>query len=55
MGRVAAEGWITTEVAKELFTKAGLDFAEMKAKAAKGAFPSRYGRFNSFCNDKEHH
>ncbi len=43
MGRVAAEGWITTEVAKELFTKAGLDFAEMKAKAAKGAFHQDMG------------
>jgi len=36
--RVAVEGWITTEVATELFEKAGLDFAEMKAKAAEGGF-----------------
>ncbi|WDE07658.1 M28 family peptidase [Thalassomonas viridans] len=38
MGRVAVEGWVTTEVAQELFTKAGLNFDEMKAKAAKGSF-----------------
>lgn len=38
MDRVAVEGWITSEVANELFTKAGLDFATMKDKAAKGAF-----------------
>lgn len=47
MGRVAAEGWITTEVAKELFTKAGLDFAEMKAKAAKGAFHQDMGNLTA--------
>ncbi|NIZ04724.1 M28 family metallopeptidase [Pseudoalteromonas sp. HF66] len=38
MDRVAVEGWITTDVAKELFTKAGLDFDTMKANAAKGAY-----------------
>jgi len=37
-GRVAVEGWVTTEVATELFNKAGLDFADMKAKAAQGGF-----------------
>ncbi|MBB1300335.1 MULTISPECIES: M28 family metallopeptidase [unclassified Pseudoalteromonas] len=38
MDRVAVEGWVTTEVANELFTKAGLDFASAKANAAKGAY-----------------
>ncbi|MBB1416328.1 M28 family peptidase [Pseudoalteromonas sp. SG44-1] len=38
MDRVAVEGWVTTEVANELFTKAGLDFASAKTNAAKGAY-----------------
>ena len=38
MDRVAVEGWVTTDVAKELFTKAGLDFDTAKAKAAQGAY-----------------
>jgi len=38
MDRVAVEGWVTTDVAKELFTKAGLDLDTMKANAAKGAY-----------------
>ncbi|MEC8138759.1 MAG: M28 family metallopeptidase [Pseudomonadota bacterium] len=38
MDRVAVEGWVTTDVAKELFTKAGLDIDTMKANAAKGAY-----------------
>ncbi|MGO2478567.1 MAG: M28 family metallopeptidase, partial [Pseudoalteromonas sp.] len=38
MDRVAVEGWVTTDVAKELFDKAGLDFATMKENAAKGAY-----------------
>nr|WP_193988844.1 M28 family metallopeptidase [Lelliottia steviae] len=38
MDRVAVEGWVTTDVAKELFRKAGLDFDTMKANAAKGAY-----------------
>ena len=38
MDRVAVEGWITLDVANELFTKAGLDFAKEKAKAAKGGY-----------------
>ena len=37
MDRVAVEGWVTTDVAKELFTKAGLDF-DTKGYAAKGAY-----------------
>ncbi|CCQ11885.1 putative peptidase precursor [Pseudoalteromonas luteoviolacea B = ATCC 29581] len=38
MDRVAVEGWITVDVAKELFEKAGLDFEQEKAKAAMGAY-----------------
>ncbi|MDE3271326.1 M28 family metallopeptidase [Pseudoalteromonas sp. G4] len=38
MDRVAVEGWITLDVANELFAKAGLDFAKEKEKSAKGAY-----------------
>jgi Zn-dependent M28 family amino/carboxypeptidase len=38
MDRVAVEGWVTIDVAKELFEKAGLDFDTAKANAAKGAY-----------------
>ncbi|MCF6434068.1 MULTISPECIES: M28 family metallopeptidase [Pseudoalteromonas] len=38
MDRVAVEGWVTVDVAKELFSKAGLDFETAKASAAKGAY-----------------
>ncbi|GAA61288.1 hypothetical protein P20652_3165 [Pseudoalteromonas sp. BSi20652] len=38
MDRVAVEGWVTTDVAKELFAKAGLDFDTVKTNAAKGAY-----------------
>jgi Zn-dependent M28 family amino/carboxypeptidase len=38
MDRVAVEGWITLDVANELFAKAGLDFANEKEKAAKGGY-----------------
>ncbi|WP_166419616.1 M28 family metallopeptidase [Pseudoalteromonas sp. Z1A8] len=38
MDRVAVEGWVTTDVAKELFAKAGLDFDTAKVNAAKGAY-----------------
>ncbi|WKD23965.1 M28 family metallopeptidase [Pseudoalteromonas sp. KG3] len=38
MDRVAVEGWVTTDVAKELFTKVGLDFDTAKANASKGAY-----------------
>jgi len=38
MDRVAVEGWVTSDVAKELFTKAGLDFNTVKTNAAKGAY-----------------
>ncbi len=36
--RVAVEGWINANVATELFTKAGLDFSDMKRRAAQGSF-----------------
>ncbi|WP_105254243.1 M28 family metallopeptidase [Pseudoalteromonas sp. T1lg75] len=38
MDRVAVEGWVTLDVAKELFTKAGLNFDEAKQRAAEGAY-----------------
>lgn len=38
MSRVAVEGWINSDVAKELFSKAGLDFSKMKQLAAQGSF-----------------
>jgi len=37
-GRVAVEGWINSDVATELFSKAGLDFDKMKERAAQGSF-----------------
>lgn len=37
-GRVAVEGWVNSDVAKELFANAGLNFEEAKAKAAKGSY-----------------
>ena len=37
-GRVAVEGWVNTEVAKELFANAGLNFEQAKAEAAKGSY-----------------
>ncbi len=43
MDRVAVEGWVTTEVAKELFSKAGLDFDSAKAKAANSAYHVKMG------------
>ena len=36
--RVAVEGWINSTVARELFSKAGLDFDKMKQRAAQGSF-----------------
>ena len=38
MDRVAVEGWVTVDVAKELFDKAGLNFEDAKKKAAQGAY-----------------
>ncbi|SFC89727.1 M28 family metallopeptidase [Pseudoalteromonas denitrificans] len=37
-GRVAVEGWINSDVAKELFTNAGLNFDQAKELAAKGSY-----------------
>tara|TARA_R110002096_G_scaffold144095_1_gene300768 strand:- start:891 stop:2540 length:1650 start_codon:yes stop_codon:yes gene_type:complete len=37
-GRVAVEGWVNHDVAKELFANAGLNFEQAKAKAAKGSY-----------------
>ncbi|WP_159816864.1 M28 family metallopeptidase [Colwellia sp. 20A7] len=37
-GRVAVEGWINSEVATELFTRAGLNFEQAKIEAAKGSY-----------------
>lgn len=34
--RIAVEGWLTLDAAKEVFADAGLDFAEQKAKAMQG-------------------
>ena len=36
--RVKVEGWVNSDVAKELFAKAGLDFDAAKQEAAKGAY-----------------
>ena len=36
--RAKLEGWVTVEAAKDLFAKVGLDFAKMKANAAKKGF-----------------
>lgn len=38
MGRANVEGWITTEVGRELFTRAGLDFDALKARAQSPGF-----------------
>jgi Zn-dependent M28 family amino/carboxypeptidase len=38
MGRVMVEGWITLETAQAIFAQAGLDFEELKAKAATREF-----------------
>lgn len=47
MGRVAVEGWVNSEVAKELFENAGLDFADMKTRAAQGGFNIDMGDLNA--------
>lgn len=38
MGRASVEGWITTDMAKELFAAAGHDFDELKAAAVRRDF-----------------
>ncbi|KAF7766349.1 hypothetical protein PUND_a2165 [Pseudoalteromonas undina] len=52
MDRVAVEGWVTVDVAKELFTKAGLDFDTAKAEAAKGAYHVDMGDLTATVNVK---
>lgn len=52
MDRVAVEGWVTTDVAKELFTKAGLDFDTVKTSAAKGAYHVDMGDLTASVNVK---
>ena len=52
MDRVAVEGWVTVDVAKELFTKAGLDFDTAKTKAAKGAYHVDMGDLAATVNVK---
>jgi len=37
-GRVAVEGWVNSDVAKELFASAGLNFEQAKIQAAKGSY-----------------
>lgn len=45
--RVAVEGWINSTVAAELFSKAGLDFDKMKARAAQGSFNIDMGNLDA--------
>ncbi|MEZ7490411.1 M28 family metallopeptidase [Pseudoalteromonas distincta] len=52
MDRVAVEGWVTTDVAKELFTKAGLDFDTVKTNAAKSAYHVDMGELTASVNVK---
>lgn len=52
MDRVAVEGWVTTDVAKELFAKAGLDFNTAKENAAKGAYNVDMGDLTASVNVK---
>ncbi|WP_288989039.1 M28 family metallopeptidase [uncultured Pseudoalteromonas sp.] len=52
MDRVAVEGWVTVDVAKELFSKAGLDFENAKANAAKGAYHVDMGDLTATVNVK---
>jgi len=46
-GRVAVEGWVNSDVAKELFNKAGLNFEQAKAQAAKGSYHLDMGDLNA--------
>ncbi|TMM44817.1 M28 family metallopeptidase [Colwellia ponticola] len=45
--RVAVEGWVNSAVAAELFSKAGLDFEKMKARAAQGSFNIDMGNLDA--------
>ena len=46
-GRVAVEGWVNSEVAKELFANAGLNFEQAKIEAAKGSYHIDMGDLNA--------
>ena len=46
-GRVAVEGWINSDVAKELFANAGLNFEQAKIEAAKGSYHVDMGNLNA--------
>jgi Zn-dependent M28 family amino/carboxypeptidase len=46
-GRVAVEGWVNSEVAKELFANAGLNFEQAKIEAAKGSYHVDMGDLNA--------
>ncbi len=46
-GRVAVEGWVNSEVAKELFANAGLNFEQAKIEAAKGSYHIDMGNLNA--------
>jgi len=48
--RVAVEGWVNSEVATELFAKAGLDFEQAKVNAAKGSYHVDMGDLNASVN-----
>ena len=45
--RIAVEGWISSDVATELFNQAGLDFSEMKKLAAQGSFHQDMGELTA--------
>jgi len=45
--RVAVEGWINSDVAAKLFKQAGLDFTQMKERAAQGSFHIDMGNLNA--------
>lgn len=46
-GRVAVEGWVSSEVAKELFANAGLNFEQAKIEATKGSYHIDMGDLNA--------
>jgi Zn-dependent M28 family amino/carboxypeptidase len=46
-GRVAVEGWVNSDVAKELFANAGLNFEQAKIEAAKGSYSVDMGDLNA--------
>ena len=46
-GRVAVEGWVNSDVAKELFANAGLNFEQAKIESAKGSYNIDMGDLNA--------